>query len=547
MLLLAQLAIMSVATGAAPAEPPSIEPRHLEMIRRLAVQHEGRWTPLDTVARDVVGRITGTQHWQGRHPVLNLLDWTFRPDACRNEPLIRVGSAEVRRLIGLPLDHDRFSLSFLQDHDGLNKRLTSVMQKHRQRAKLDDLDAKVEHIAERMSLLTDVLRDDVIRPVPDPKDPKGRWTSIPQNAKRKDAPLQIVRHRWGDVRSAFLDGDGSRLDSAAVGLAAALGGLDAAYRPDPKRIELEVRYNTLDPFRRAWILAAVAAGLAILAMVIRRRWIGVGIWLAAACAFVTTSYGLAMRWQLADRIPAANMYESVIFMGWGLCLATMICLVVVRNRLVTFMASLLTAISLMLGDLLPIDKFIRPVAPVLLDTAWMAIHVPVIMVSYSILAIAMGFGLALLGMHAIAPGRKDLISVTDHLHRRFIQVGVVLLTVGIITGSMWGSASWGRYWGWDPKEVWSLIAMIGYVAILHARAAGWLRAFGMALASTAAFWLIVMTYLGVNYVLGIGLHSYAFGKGAVVRWMMVVGGIQLALTVAMGAAYLARRRTLRLA
>jgi cytochrome c biogenesis factor len=117
----------------------------------------------------------------------------------------------------------------------------------------------------------------------------------------------------------------------------------------------------------------------------------------------------------------------------------------------------------------------------------------------------------------------------------------VLLAIGIITGSMWGSASWGRYWGWDPKEVWSLVAMLGYVAILHARATGWIRAFGTALCSTLAFWLLVMTYLGVNYVLGIGLHSYGFGKGAVVRWFMIVGSTQLLLTAAIVGVHVARR------
>jgi len=149
--------------------------------------------------------------------------------------------------------------------------------------------------------------------------------------------------------------------------------------------------------------------------------------------------------------------------------------------------------------------------------------------------------LTILCLGAAAPGRGDLIAATDHLHHRFIQVGVILLTAGIVTGSMWGSASWGRYWGWDPKEVWSLIALLGYVAILHARATGWIRVFGTALCSTLAFWLIVMAYLGVNYVLGIGLHSYAFGKGSVVRWLLIFGCVQLALTGGVVAVYVTRR------
>ncbi|MBN1343726.1 MAG: cytochrome c biogenesis protein CcsA [Phycisphaerae bacterium] len=505
------------------------------------MQHEGRWCPLDTLARDLVQQVTGTDRWEDLDPVLVLLDWTFRPEEAAHQPLIRVRNAEVRRLINLPADQDRFSLAFLQEHEGLNRCLAEAMRKRRSGAALDALDGKVEDIASALATLRGILSDDEIRPVPDPTSPKGRWMTIARATGQDKEQLDKVREFWKGVRSAFLSGRGVDVESAATRLADALSGLKAAHRPSARRIALELRYNSLDPFRWSWILAAVTAGVAILAIMVGRRVLDVVVWVGAAAAFALVTYGLVARWQLAERFPAANMYESLIFMGWGLCLATLICLVVVRNRLVTLVASLMTAISLMLADVLPVDSFLRPVAPVLLDTAWMAIHVPVIMVSYSVLTIAMGFGLAVLVMSALAPRRDDLIKATDHLHYRFIQIGVILLTIGIITGSMWGSASWGRYWGWDPKEVWSLVAMLGYVAILHARATGWIRAFGTALFSTLAFWLIVMTYLGVNYVLGIGLHSYGFGKGAIVRWFMIIGSIQLAVTAATVGTYLARR------
>jgi ABC-type transport system involved in cytochrome c biogenesis permease subunit len=158
---------------------------------------------------------------------------------------------------------------------------------------------------------------------------------------------------------------------------------------------------------------------------------------------------------------------------------------------------------------------------------------------------------------------------------------------------MWAASSWGRYWGWDPKEVWSLIAFLGYLAILHVRinrerGRWWAWSIGLilgvalfvivvprlspltsgkilALAGTAiamvvfvvsygrfatalksvlCFWLIIMTYVGVNYVLGIGLHSYGFGTGAVVRHLFLVGGIDLALVLVCCAIYIVRRRPL---
>jgi cytochrome c-type biogenesis protein CcsB len=513
----------------------------LQTIRRLPVQHDGRCCPLDTVARDAVRQITGKTWWHGRDPVLNLLDWTFRPKAYRDEPLVQVSGSEVRRLIGLPVDRTHFSLKYLQENPGVQQRLKDLMRKQQQGEKPDSLDEKVQQIGDRMTALFEVLDDEVLRPIPEPNNPMARWKDMSSVEKRRDGQYKSVVGAWSRAREAFLAGDGGQFDAAAKELVELLRPAQNACGVKPSLIELEVRYNLIDPLGRSWLPAAVASLLAFLSMFVRTRWVNVFAGLAWAAAFVLVTYGIGIRWQLAGRIPAANMYESMVFMGWGLCLATLICLVIIRNRLVTLVASLMTGLALILAGLLPLDSFIRPVAPVLLDTVWMAIHVPVIMVSYSVLTIAMGFALALLGIAAISPRRSDLIKATDRLQYRFIQVGSVLLTVGIITGSMWGSASWGRYWGWDPKEVWSLVALLGYMAILHARQAGWLRGFGTALCSTLAFWLIVMTYAGVNFVLGIGLHSYAFGKGAVARWLLTVGCIQLILTGVAVVTYLLRR------
>jgi ABC-type transport system involved in cytochrome c biogenesis permease subunit len=220
----------------------------------------------------------------------------------------------------------------------------------------------------------------------------------------------------------------------------------------------------------------------------------------------------------------------------------------------------------------------------------MSIHVPVIMVSYSVLALAVVIAHVLLVAMAATPRRQDLIATIDSLHYWYIHVGAILLAAGIITGSMWAASSWGRYWGWDPKEVWSLVAFVGYLAILHRRLdrtttpkwlyglgallgvalfamvapklapltetkllalAGTLASmlffvlargrFAIAVKSILAFWLIVMTYVGVNYVLGTGLHSYGFGTGAVVRYLFWIGGLDLALVMVCTAVYLGRR------
>jgi ABC-type transport system involved in cytochrome c biogenesis permease subunit len=124
----------------------------------------------------------------------------------------------------------------------------------------------------------------------------------------------------------------------------------------------------------------------------------------------------------------------------------------------------------------------------------------------------------------------------------YTMVGAILLVAGILTGSMWASSSWGRYWGWDPKEVWSLVAFLAYMAIIHARAERLLGSFGVAAWSIVAFQTILMTYLGVNFVLSSGLHSYGFGESNVVKAMLAVAVLEAAF---IGFAWARRRQAAR--
>jgi cytochrome c biogenesis factor len=96
-----------------------------------------------------------------------------------------------------------------------------------------------------------------------------------------------------------------------------------------------------------------------------------------------------------------------------------------------------------------------------------------------------------------------------------IQIGVVLLAAGTILGGVWADYSWGRFWGWDPKETWAFIALMGYLAVLHARLTGWIQVFGILVFSILSFNLVIMAWYGVNFVLGAGLHSYGFGAGGI--------------------------------
>jgi cytochrome c-type biogenesis protein CcsB len=351
------------------------------------------------------------------------------------------------------------------------------------------------------------LDHDVIRAIPNPADPDAIWT-VP------------------DVHSA-------------AGLAALASGPRPAAWPSKAAIEREITYNAVRPTRVAWIVLLAALVLSIAAGRTGSRLVD-GLALAALVAGVAVmTWGIATRWAVAGRFPAANMYESLLFLGGGVGFFAVIAFALLRSRLVVLNASVMAAVTMALTDLLPIDGFIHPVPPVLAGTPWLAIHVPIIMVSYSVLALGVVIAHMQVGFTIFAPRREETIRRMADLLYWYTMVGSILLVTGIMTGSIWAASSWGRYWGWDPKEVWSLVAFLAYAAILHARWDQVIGPFGVAAISILAFQTILMTYLGVNFVLGTGLHSYGFGDSPVVRWMVITAVAELAF-LAWG--YAAHRR-----
>jgi len=560
----------------------------LETLRALPVQHDGRWPPLDTVARDVVESVTGGVVYEGHDPVVLLLAWTFGPQTWQEQPLITIGNAQLRQELRLSSSKTVFSYAELSRHPRLLALIDHLAHLDSDR-KLDPLESKVSDIDKKLLTLQQIFRGRAIRAIPDADNIGGAWRPIAAVVPGQTHDTGPVNVAWASLRKAFLADDGPAFAAASGQLVAALKALPAAYRPAGRRTATELRYNKLQPFRVGWMTMVVGAVLAAGALLVRRKWFDALTIVALLAGFGIVTYGLSLRWQIAGRIPAANMFESLLFLSWGAGAFAILSLIALRDRLVPLTASAIGALALILADCLPLDHYVRPIAPVLLDTIWMSIHVPIIMVSYAVLALAVLIAHVQLLLMAAVPRRQDLANAVDTLHYWYVHIGALLLLVGIITGSMWAASSWGRYWGWDPKEVWSLVAFLGYLTILHVRVdreriPGWAYAvaaalgigllalvvpklgpltplkllafagtaaamtifvvargqFATALKSILAFWLIIMTYVGVNFVLGTGLHSYAFGTGAVVRYMFLIGGIDLALIGICCAVYLTR-------
>jgi len=139
--------------------------------------------------------------------------------------------------------------------------------------------------------------------------------------------------------------------------------------------------------------------------------------------------------------------------------------------------------------------------------------VPTITLGYAAFAVTMAVSHIALGYYLFAPQAKDTIAKLDNFVYRAMQIGVLLLAAGTILGGIWAHYAWGRFWGWDPKETWALIALLSYLIPLHGRLAGWMSSFALSVSGVVCFLAVLMAWYGVNFVLGKGLHSYGFGVG----------------------------------
>jgi cytochrome c-type biogenesis protein CcsB len=467
--------------------------------------------PLDTLAREAVWNVTGTKgRWRGLEPVDVVLAWTFAPQAWASEPIVEIGDADLAVAAGLPQGTRHASFRQLAGSEGVRRLLGEAQRREAAEQPLDALHKHARKLEARLMWMQGFFTRDSLLVVPH-ADPQHRWDPLP-----------------ADFQSAAVMAEAYRREKAAP---------PPAGWPAFDAIERELGYNRVRPSRLAWWVLVPATLLSLAALRRPERAWYLATVAALLAGFAVMTWGIAVRWQVAGRIPASNMYESMLFLGWGVGLFALVAALFLRQRLVLFNAAAMAALTMALVDLLPVDPFIHPMAPVLSGTPWLAIHVPIIMVSYSVLALGVLIAHLQIGIELFRPAKREAAARMNQLLYWYMHVGSWLLAAGIITGSVWAASSWGRYWGWDPKEVWSLIAFLAYMAILHARFDRQIQAFGVAALSIVAFWTVLMTYLGVNFVLSSGLHSYGFGSGGLVEWMAGIGLLEVVFLTAGWFAY----------
>ena len=518
--LLILLALPNLRADQAPISTPTLDFQQWGLI---AVQDGGRRKPIDTLARETLVRLTGqygitafNKYWQPSDFLLSLLlgtrDWA-------TQPIILLGYHPLADKLGLDSTRKQFSVEELSHKmDPLNVLLQEAHDTRDAGGKPDLLHQEAENVMGRMALFGKVEKGDLFLIVPAAKDIKQAWLLPPDYANAyKEADFAPATQALQAMATAYVAGDSFKFSSEAHNLRVALRSLSPTVYPSEDELSREYLYNQLFPFDWAALFYGIALafiGTAV-AFQMTNRWVaGLGlVSTATGLAFHIT--GMVLRSLIGGRPPVTNMYESMIWVSSGVLIFAIIFFIRYRTLLY-----LVAALPISLGLLLIVSQMpillpenIDPLVPVLRNNYWLTIHVLTITLSYAAFALAWGFGHITLFQYLIRPATTIADKTMHFWLYRIMQLGILLLAAGTILGGVWANYSWGRFWGWDPKETWALITLLCYIVVLHGRIAGWWRDLGLAVGSAICFLAVVMAWYGVNFVLGAGLHSYGFVVG----------------------------------
>ena len=508
----------------------AISKDHAGSFGKIVIQDSGgRMKPANTFSSELLRKVSRSNSYNGLNSDQVLVSIMDNPGVWFNAPIIYIKSGQkgdtIKKIIGVDEKIKKAPLVSFFDSLG-NYKLASNLEK----AYLSNIPSQIEkdiiELDRRVNLLYSALEGKIMRIFPVPNDINNKWISYPEineyNYEGADSLYtnNVLNLYFQTLRVARQDKDYTQSEELLESIKGFQKKYGSQVMPSDFKINSEVVYNKADIFNRLykWYLFA---GLGLLLILIFQIFYDnkfssllIKIFESLIITlFVFNTIGLAARWYIAGHAPWSDAYESIIFVAW----ATVIFGIIFGRKSYFTLASstFVASIILSIAHMNWLDPSIANLQPVL-DSYWLMIHVAVIVGSYGPFAIGMILGIVTLILTIIATkkNRKIFSRKLEELtivNELSLTIGLVMLTIGNFLGGMWANESWGRYWGWDPKETWALISIMIYTAVLHLRIVPklnnkWL----FNLMSIISFAAIMMTYFGVNFYL-VGLHSYASG------------------------------------
>ncbi len=508
----------------AQSETVGIDGGHTEKFGRILVQdYSGRIKPVHTQASEILRKVSGKEIYNEQSSAQVLLGMMQNPHAWQTEPIIKVKHPELKKKLNVVGAHATF-IDFFDDN--LNYILYEDVNKANRKkpGARNKYDKDVLAVDERLNICHAVFEGELLRIFPLQNDPNNSWYTSKDFGMFNSADSVFVKtglsYYFNLIDESIVSGDWSTTDEMVDNIIAFQQKYGAVIIPSTSKINMEIIYNKANIFKRLFKYYLLI-GLVLLVVLfvdifkstslskILIRYFSYGLMVL----FTLHTIGLGMRWYIGGYAPWSNAYESMIYIGWATILAGFL---FSKTSKVTLAAtSILTSLILMVAHLNWLDPEITPLVPVL-NSYWLMIHVAIITASYGFLGLGALLGFINLALMSIRKKNyknriNEIIAELTHINEMTLSVGVFMAAIGTFLGGVWANESWGRYWGWDPKETWALIIILTYAIILHLRFIPKTKSkYIFNLASVLGFNTVIMTYFGVNYFLS-GLHSYAAG------------------------------------
>ncbi len=538
---------------------PNIE--QSEAFSKLIIQEEtGRMQPFNTFSSKLLRKVSKKDTYRGYTADQISLSMVLKPGMWYFIPMIYIerGNTKVRDHLEIPHDQKYACLADFFNNKGEYKLIDEVTEAHKEQIK-SKYQNDLVNIDKRMNLLYSALEGNLFRFFPKPNHENNRWYSFTEveqagfTGMDSTVAASILSLYSMELTTAKETGDYTNASKIVEGMHRFQTQHGGELMPSEKQINFEILYNKYDIFKKLFsyflFASLILLILAIIELFSKSKVlnalinINVGV---IVVLFLMHTTGLAIRWYISGHAPWSNAYESMIYISWatqffGLALGIFIAK---RSSLIIGSVTFITSMMLMIAHWNWMDPSIGNLVPVL-NSYWLMIHVSIIVASYGPFAVAMiiSFTNLLLMSFTTEKNQKimklniDILTIVSELA---LTLGLVLLTIGNFLGGQWANESWGRYWGWDPKETWALISIMVYAFVIHARFVPGLKSkFIFNVMAMFAFTSVLMTYLGVNHLLS-GLHSYAAGEKAAIP-NQIWGTLAVGLIVSLFAYYKHRK------
>ncbi len=507
---------------------------HATLFGKLVVQDSaGRMKPLDTMNREILAKLyRGANLRVGEHkldPNQVVLGMITKPDIYANVKLINTKNDEINELIGVAKGTKYASFSqFFVDADTLEgyKLAEAVELANRKEPKhRDTFDNAVLEVDERANIAYAVFSGSLMKLWPKAGDENNKWHPTVEALQSFDesealAIRDLAFGYFSSIESALTSGDWGEANKKLENIHIYQERVGSEVMPTELRVKAEMLYNELNIFESIYGLYLLVGFILLVASFakILKPELPISILsrislLTIVGLFLAHTFGLGLRWVVADHAPWSDGYESMIYISWATILSGII--FAKRSAMTLATTAVLTGLILFVAHLNWMNPQVTNLVPVL-NSYWLSLHVAIITASYGFLGLGSLLGFIVLLLFAlINESNKERLSNSikelNAINEMGLMIGLAFLTLGNFIGGVWANESWGRYWGWDPKETWAMVTILLYAVIVHLRFIKQIYSeFSFAVVALLGYSSVIMTYFGVNYYLA-GMHSYAKG------------------------------------